>query len=1089
MRYFILYLFALLALPSLATVTADFTPNRYNGCPPLLCSFTNNSTSSNGPVTFRWDFANGNFSSDTNPSAIFVNSGTYRVRLIATDGIESDTVTKSIVVFRIPQANFQAPTTTVCLGDTLFLNGNVTLGDAPIRDYAWGFGNGVASSIANPFYVYTQTGSYDITLVIQDTNRCSISQTRNQYIQVVNNPAASFTASPSVSCAQSQLVNFTNTSTGNGLTYLWQLTNIQQSTAANPSHTYSNETYSVSLTVTDQNGCTSTTSQSVSVEELQADFFANRTEACTDEQIYFSNTSNIGGVSSWDFGDGATSSATSPYHAYAQPGIYTVTLTQIAAGCTDVIQRVAYIEIRQGIVPGFTTSGGPTSCNELAPITFISTTQDSGLSYTWHFGDSSPQGSDSIVEHTYTANGLYTVLLTITDGNGCVSNTRTTVQISTFVPTPDFNVSGVPCRGGTVNFANTTAQGYNLFSFAYGFLWTFGDGDSSTAPVPTHVYDQPGTYTVTLTVTNSVGCDSTIVKPNFITIDTVGVDFNVSETFSPCPPFVTIFNSTTTHSDLTYDWNFGDGLTDTAQHPTHIYFHPGIFDVSLTVRTGNGCYSTARYPRLIEVQGPYGVFAATPNDGCIPLNVEFMASISDNTKNIWCDLGDGNLISDSLMFSYTYTTLGTFNPKFILVDHVGCTVPYELPAITTHQPALLNIADTAICAGASVQVTLPGTDSYQWTASPDITCDTCSSFTITPAVSHDYIVSATNQFCSISDTMHVVVDTIPVLTPSSVKVCANTELQLFAGNAYRIAWSPASFLSDTSIANPLCVANDTIEYTVTGYNSLGCSTSAQVLVTTINKLDLSAIGDVTACAFDSFQLAATVADGPDAPVSFTWSPAGYLDAANVANPIGRNLIQSTTFQVIAGSDNCAADTATVLVSINNLPDLQVSESITTSPGSEVKLWASSMQNLNYNWLAKEQFSCADCRITTINPTETQTVYVTGTNQYGCQTTDSLLIKVMGCNPDAVFMPNIFTPNGDGMNDELAVTSKVVTRLDYFRVFDEWGRMVFETRSINDGWDGKVNGQPASVDVFAYILQGKCENGEEVIKYGNITLVK
>jgi len=195
------------------------------------------------------------------------------------------------------------------------------------------------------------------------------------------------------------------------------------------------------------------------------------------------------------------------------------------------------------------------------------------------------------------------------------------------------------------------------------------------------------------------------------------------------------------------------------------------------------------------------------------------------------------------------------------------------------------------------------------------------------------------------------------------------------------------------------------------------------------------------------------------------------------------------FQVIAGSDNCAADTATVIVSINNLPDLQVSESLTTSPGSEVKLWASSMQDLNYNWLAKEQFSCADCRITTINPTETQTVYVTGTNQYGCQTTDSLLIKVMACNPDAVFMPNIFTPNGDGMNDELAVTSKVVTSLDYFRVFDEWGRLVFETRSINDGWDGKVNGQPASVDVFAYILQGKCENGEEVIKYGNITLVK
>lgn len=1089
MRYFLLYLLALIALPSLATVTADFTANRYNGCPPLLSTFTNTSTTTTGVLTYRWDFANGNFSSDTNPSAIFVNSGTYRVRLIASNGIESDTVTKSIVVFRVPQANFQAPSTTVCLGDTLFLNGNITLGDAPISDYAWGFGNGVASSMANPFYVYTQTGLYDITLVVQDTNRCSISQTRNQFVQVVDNPSASFTASPSVSCAQSQQVNFTNTSTGNGLTYLWQLTNTQQSTAANPTYTYSNETYNVSLVVTDVNGCTASSSQRVSVENLVADFFANKTEVCTGEQIYFNNLSNISGSSQWSFGDGNTSNATSPYYDYSTPGTYTVTLTQTAAGCTDVVQKVQYIVVRQGFVPSFSTDGAPTACNEQSPITFTNTTQGSGLTYSWNLGDGSPIVTDSVVSHTYNANGNYTVALTITDENGCIAKVSSLVSITTFVPAPNFTASGLFCRGGTISFTNTTAQGYSLFNSGYQFLWTFGDGDSSRAPVPTHVYNQPGTYTVTLTVTNSIGCDSTIVKPDFITIDTVGVDFNVNETFSPCPPFVTIFNSTTTHNELIYDWNFGDGLTDTAQNPTHIYFHPGIFDVSLTVRTGNGCYSTARYPRLIEVQGPYGVFAATPNDGCIPLTVDFMAAISDNTKNIWCDLGDGSLISDSLMFSYTYTTLGTFNPKFILVDHVGCTVPYELPAIVTHQPALLNVVDTAICAGASVQVTLPGTDSYQWTASPDITCDTCSSFTITPAVSRDYVVSATNQFCTISDTMHVFVDTIPVLTPSSLKVCANTELQLFAGNAYRIAWSPASFLSDTSVASPLCVANDTIQYTVTGYNSLGCFTSTQVVVTTIEKLDLSAIGDVTACAFDSFQLSAILADGPDAPVSFTWSPAGYLDAANVANPVGRNLIQSTTFRVIAGSDNCAADTATVIVNINNLPDLQVSESLTTSPGAEVKLWASSMQDLNYNWLAKEQFSCADCRITTINPTETQTVYVTGTNQYGCQTTDSLLIKVMACNPDAVFMPNIFTPNGDGMNDELAVTSKVVTSLDYFRVFDEWGRMVFETRSINDGWDGKVNGQPVSVDVFAYILQGKCENGEEVVKYGNITLVK
>lgn len=1088
MRYFILCLLALIALPSLATVHADFSADRFNGCPPLLSTFTNTSTTTIGTLSFRWDFSNGNSSTQTHPSAVFSNSGTYRVRLIATNGIESDTATKSVVVFRVPQSNFTAPVTTLCLGDTLFLNSNVIQGDAQITDYAWGFGNGVASSNPNPMYVYTQTGLYDITLVIQDGNHCSTSNTRTQYIRVKNSPTALFSASPAVTCTTSQEVTFTNYSTGTGLSYFWQLTNTDTSTEQNPVHTYVSESYNVILTVTDADGCSSSTGQRIIAEPLYADFQASKTNVCVGEQVFFNNTSNFSGPSSWDFGNGVTSTNFSPYYTYTQPGVYTVSLSQTAGGCHDDVTKVAYITVREGVVPTFNVTGGSGGCNEQSPLTFTNTTQGNGLQYAWNFGDGS-SSTDYSSQHTYLGNGTFTITLTATDPNGCVSKAATSVTVNNFLPAPDFQINGLNCEGGELVFDNTSAQGWNLYNGGYSFMWTFGDGDTSYAVRPSHTYQNPGTYNVSLTIYNSIGCDSTIVKPGIITIDTLGLDFSVSQTFSPCPPFVALFSSTASRTDLVYNWNFGDGLTDTAQNPTHIFFHPGIFTVALTATTGNGCSKTVTYPRLIEVQGPYGIFDAKPTEGCLPLKVDFIAAVSDNTKNIWCDLGDGSLIGDSMAFNYTYTTLGVFHPKFILVDHVGCTVPYDLPAVVTHYPATLNVTDTAICTGASIAVNLGNDGLYKWVPSADIACDTCPVQVIVPAKSASYAVSATNQYCTIHDTLDVFVDTIPVLTPSAVKACTNSQINLFAGNAHRIAWSPATYLSDTSSAHVVCNVTDTVDYTVTAFNSLGCSATAQVSVTAINKLVLNALGDVTACAADSFNLLATLSDKPDAPVSFMWSPAGYLDSANVANPVGRFLNQSEKFTVIVKSDNCTADTATVQVTVYGLPQMEVTEPLTTSPHAEVKLWASSMSDLNYSWVAKDEVKCPGCRITTINPAETQMVYVTGTDNNGCKATDSLQIRVMACDPESIFMPNVFTPNGDGVNDQVAVTSKVVTSLDYFRVFDEWGRMVYETKNINEGWDGKVNGQPASIDVFVYVLKGKCQNGAEVTKQGDITIVK
>jgi gliding motility-associated-like protein len=99
------------------------------------------------------------------------------------------------------------------------------------------------------------------------------------------------------------------------------------------------------------------------------------------------------------------------------------------------------------------------------------------------------------------------------------------------------------------------------------------------------------------------------------------------------------------------------------------------------------------------------------------------------------------------------------------------------------------------------------------------------------------------------------------------------------------------------------------------------------------------------------------------------------------------------------------------------------------------------------------------------------------------------IDVLGCDPGTIFIPNTFTPNGDGLNDVLYVRTMTLSSLKFFRVFDEWGQMVFETNNLQQGWDGNVNSKQAATSVYVYELEGTCQNGYDVRKTGNVTAIR
>lgn len=1047
----------------------------------MVVNLTVNSPAGN--TTWHWDLGNGNISTLRNPSATYSNPGTYTVKLIVSDGHNVDSSMQTITVFSPPSVDFTCDRTAVCPSDSIQFTNLATPGSAPINQYAWGFGNGIASSNINAAYRYPQSGIYDVTLVVQDTNGCNAHITKTAFMTVWPKPTASFTASPLVSCAASQVVNFTDQSVGHGLTYNWAFGDSTSDNTATPSHTYAYGKYKAALYVANNFGCVDSFKKDVAVINLRANFSATKLVICEGETVHFSDESPMPGSGwHWNFGDGTSSARQNPGKAYSTAGVYSVTFVVSDAVCKDSSTRVGYIKVTQGFSVGF-SADNQNSCTTPFTVNFTSHAP-AGVSLQWTFGDGNTSTSTN-PSNTYNLSSTFPVSLTAVDSSGCTVVTTVPGFINTSKPGVKFFPSDtLTCLGSHVAF-------YNRTSNATRYFWQFGDGDTSSSINPTHIYRNYGYYTVSLTAWDSIGCDSTLVRTSLVHVDSAFVDFNVDETFSMCPPLVSVFSSQANRPDLKYYWEFGDGYTDTVAGPTHIYFHPGVYTVKLKVVSSQGCSYTKVYNNMINVQGPSGIFNMSATTGCIPVNVNFTANPSANTQSVICDLGDGTLYTDSLNFNYTYNSVNIFHPKFILTDQIGCSVAYSLDSIVTHTLPVLNLRDTAICEGQNVRVVL-GNDQYLWDNLPASSCNICSDVTLHPIDTTEYKVTATSTVgCSVTNTFKIMVDKLPVLkAQDTIKICKNGTVTMdIVESAFGVNWSPSTYLSNTHTFAPVASPAEDMNYIVTAYNRLGCTVSQSVPVKVYNKIPFSVTADTSVCQGTSVQLNVITTDTLFHNVSYTWNTSTDLSATDIADPIATVRTNSETFRVTAHSGNCPATSAAVTVSVKPSAHVKLPTEIVTTANAEISIAPSAGNLTSYNWSAKDQLSCTDCAATTLIPTEDQMVYVHGTNQYGCTAQDSALIHILNCDPSSIFVPNTFTPNTDGTNDKLYVRSKTIAQLEYFRLFNRWGAIVYETKNIAEGWDGSINGQLAEEGVYVYQLSGKCESGYDVSTSGTVTLVR
>lgn len=725
-------------IASFAQVTANFTADILQDCPPAIVQFT--STSTGNPTTYSWDFGDGTGGSVLqNPNHSFANSGLYTVTLTVSNGTTSDTEIKTdyIRVFVPPTASYSLTNDSICSGSSITFTNTSVPGDGAINQFSWTFNDGTpqVTGVSTVDHTFTNGGStyqtYYPVLAINDANGCNGSYNEDT-IWVFPQPVADFFVNQITSCSAPATISFTNTSS-NTSSYTWDFGDPasgvdNSSTLANPSHTYnSTGTYNIVLT-SGVPGCNDTHNQSVTIAQPVANFSISDTVVCMNDTIFFSNTGSTG-VYNWNFGDPSSgvnnsSGQSDPFHVFSGPGTYQVSLTISIGTCTDVITQSVRVRVPPQVA---FISPDHQACDTPFTVSFNDTISGH-TAWSWVFGDPSSGSLDSSSvqnpSHTYHNFGYYSVNLTVTDGFGCRNSALFSNYVAIVKPVIDFSRPDSGCVGSTFTFNASVNSPADPNITDYTWVFTDGTGPHSSGSSPTiqHTFNSVGIFPVTLTITTSSGCTETLTKTAYIKIGT-----KPNANFSATPQVI-CFKDNVQFTDLSapppitgWRWNFGDGGSSILQNPSHQYNidtsgTADPFDVTL-IAYYNGCPDTIVLTDLITVNGPIPDFAPVYN--CAnPYSVTFNNLSGGATSYSW-DFGDGSAASTQTNPTHTFPSNTNYTVVLTATSSVSGCVVDSVHVVQIRAPLAVAASNTIeACHPSTIQFTGTGSTDYNtqvWT--------------------------------------------------------------------------------------------------------------------------------------------------------------------------------------------------------------------------------------------------------------------------------------------------------------------------------------------------------------------------------------
>ncbi|MGZ8516449.1 MAG: PKD domain-containing protein [Chitinophagaceae bacterium] len=1085
---------------------AAFTANNTISCqPPLAINFTNNST---GSVSWLWNFGDGNTSTQQNPSHTYATAGNFNVTLIATNasGCTDTLVQNNFIRIQRPVISFPSLPQTGCIPYTTTFGANINTLDN-VSSYLWDFGDGNTSAVATPTHTYTTQGNYRVRLTITTSTGCTQTDSLSNAIVVGRIPVIDFTAAPDTACAFGT-VAFTGIA-NEGDTWLWDFGDGTSSSVQNPIHQYTDTgTYTVTFTVTN-NGCTISLSKPSFIKVKPPISNFTYQNDCLNRRRFLFTDASIGATSwLWNFGEGNTSTQQNPSHVYAAFGSYNVTLTVMNDTCSH--SRTIAVNVFDE-TPSF-SANVRVAC-KTATINFTTASNNTAnfVAYNWDFGN----GTTSTVQNpqaTYTAAGNYTVRLITTDVYGCNDTATQNNFIRINGPVADFYATNFfGCKGLTVSFHNTSqTDGVNAI---VNYEWHYGDGSiesfSTFTPLQ-HVYNNVGSYTTRLIVTDAAGCKDSVLFAGYINTTSPTASFSSPDTLT-CLGSTVSFTNVTTAQNFTSVWDFGDGTTSTLQNPTHVYTDTGYYNIKLRITDQYGCSDSITLNRYIRIEETIASFDVSDSlAGCTPFEIRFTNTSQFYTSSLW-QLGNGTSTVNHP--TQVYNTTGSYNIQLIVTGRGGCR-DTAVRTIQIFDASATTMSYTPLGGCKPLQLTAtvnsPANLDYSWDFGDGTIITTTAANTV-----HTY-----NVFGNYVPKL-LLIDSgnclIPIIGIDTVRIVGVTAKFGWDNSQFcdsgRVSFTDSTIFNDpiTSYTwnfgdgSTASVASPTHNYTSPGLYTVSLALQTQQNcrdTLTINQLikivespSVRIDADSVICQNDFVNYTGVFNRTDTSVVRWAWLfPNG--SSSNQQIPPRQQFVTAGNYniQTIATNTSGCVDTATKSLLVNPIPVITIPSPQITPLGTPVLLPATYTNSIiNYSWSPITGLSCTDCAQPLASPKFNTLYTVTAIDDNGCASTAQVQVIVL-CIGANVFVPNTFSPNGDGSNDVFYVRGKGLDRVKSLRIFNRWGETVFERFNfpVNDasaGWDGTYKGKKLSPDVFVYQVDVFCDNSESIRFEGNISLIQ
>lgn len=975
-----------------------------SGCTHLVKKFSIDTFASGTINNYKWLFGDGTFSLSASPIHTYNNLGSYDITLItttATGCTDTTKVTNAIKISTKPTANFNTNVFNACASTPISFT-NLSSG---ANQWQWDFGDFQTSEDQHPSHKFKDTGYLNISLIAINGG-CNDTLTINRYVYI--KPAiAKF--SFITNCTNNLLVKFLNTSIG-GKRFLWDFGDGTTSTETSPTHLFANGgSYTIRLDAfNDSTGCNSFFIKSLILVKDTTTFIAANNNVCRGGSIQLianTNRSSLG-TYFWSFGDGSalfTTRNDTVAHVYNLPGVYTVKLIKVSTNnCRDTIIKPQLIMI-DGPIAKFDIPTLGTCVNKALQI--IDSSKSDGrnaiVSWTWDYGDSITQTITAPpFTHVYDSLGAFRIWLKVTDSKGCTDTIGLKKNITVAnISSAFYPYDSITCPNKPITMVTPS------YTIGFGYNWSFGDGTTANTQYVTKAYANPGIYTVKVILSNGFGCSDTTIKTNIIKVVQPESKFFINDSFKTCPPLIVQFTDSSKYA-VTKVWDFGDGTSTTSNNPTHFYTYPGTYVAKLTIIGPGGCSSVSQ--KSIVVQGPRGSINYAARSLCKPYTVDFVAHAQDAIGFTW-DFNDGNTITnnDSTM-QHTYNDAGSYVPKILLIDNLGCRVPVagSDSILAVQVKASFTVPERSNCDTASIAfINTTNTNdrgvTYKWNFGDGPTISTV----VNPI--HKYLGAGNYYPTLIATTITGCVDTFASTSPVklaasptiSMAISANgcvpltmsMQASIVNGNAANAQWYWQFGNGNTAAvqqpANQLFTAAGLHTISVKFTDSNQCSATASKIIEAYGLPATNAGVDSFVCKGRPIGLHATGAS------TYQWNNASTISCTNCASPLVQPL--TDTIYVVKGisSNNCIAYD-TVKIVVKNATKLIYRTEETICDGQSVKLFASGAST--YSWTPTTGLKKPNIATPDAAPTATTTYRVVGLDNIaaGCSNdTGYVLVKV------------------------------------------------------------------------------------------------